>query len=134
MLYLCTADITNCICAVLCVLAGSRHIIECEGIVSVVNKGKGNLSALRHEELIALVRKNFRVIKNRQIYVITLISVCHIEAFVVAVLNSYIAVFCEGSNKLSVLKLIGSDIFNILTEAILLAVYKTAEIERSSEL
>ena len=132
MLYLCSANSADSICGVFCVLAGSRCVIKCECIVSVVDKGKCDFSALRNKKFISLILKNICVIKNCKIYVVAGIAVCFVETLVVPVFKRYIAVFCEGGNKLSVLKLVDTDVINILAVAVILTVDEAVEIERSS--
>ena len=122
----CVSDYITATCAisvkiVAFVLTLCCNIAECICIVTIVCKSKGNLFALGYIKFFGIYAF-FGIIKGNRCYILALISVCHIPGGVVAPLNTYVADFAEGSNKLAVNKFVDACIRRIILVGIVFAV------------
>ena len=119
---------TNSVCIMVCVIAGSGYIHKGKGIVAVISKCKGYLSALGNIEFVTLITQYLCIIKHSESYIITLISVCHIEELVILCLDGYVAVCCKLCSQRTVFKLIRTDVIDIFTGTVILTINKSEEI------
>lgn len=109
-------------------LAGCCFIRKCECVTVNVCKCKGNLSTLGYKEFIGFITEHIGIIKNSKVNLVTLIAVGHIEGVVIPCLYTNEAVVLECSNKLAVYKFIGTDVIDINSCAVILAVDVTEEV------
>ena len=122
-----TTAVTHTVGCVGCMLAHSSCVAQYQGFVSVINKGKGNLSALGNKQFVAVFNES-GIVKDCKAHIITLISVCHIPLVITTGLNSNVAVLAEGNNEFAILELILAEVFSILFHTVVGTIDKSAQI------